>query len=160
MRIRRWTWSTARRPPHRLSGISLPVALRLASSLDAASSLSSGETLRGEPRIACWTSPSSLCASSTSLEPSSKRRRERSSIDSISTRRAGTVVSAILGLGSLLAGLGRSDVGAGRLGGEDLDRRRALVDQPRIRVPHLAADAELSVIAPGCVEQGGLARAA
>src|SRR6185369_664845 len=96
MRIRRCTWSTARRPPQRLSGISLPVDLRLARSFEAASSLSSGDMLRGEPRIACWTSARSLCASSTSFVPSSKRRRERSSIDSISTRRAGTLDSAIL----------------------------------------------------------------
>src|SRR6476659_6925608 len=100
MRIRRCTWWTARRPPQRLAGMSLPVDLRLARSFEAASSLSSGDMLRGEPRIACWTSARSLCASSTSLVPSSKRRRERSSIDSISTRRAGRVASAIL-LGSL-----------------------------------------------------------
>src|SRR3954454_22772652 len=95
MRISRCPWSTDRRPPHRVSGISLPVAFRLASRRDAASSLSSGDTLRGEPRITCWTSASSLCASSTSFVPSSKRRRERSSIDSISTRRAGRLVVVI-----------------------------------------------------------------
>src|SRR3954454_3876595 len=146
MRISLCTWSTDRRPPHRVSGISLPVDLRLASSFDAASSLSSGETVRGLPRIACWTSASSLCASSTSLVPSSKRRRERSSIDSISTSRAGTLVSAILGLGSLAADLGRSDVGLGIGGCQDLHGRRALVDQPRVRIPYLAADAHLRIV--------------
>ena len=49
MRISRWTWSTESRPPHRVSGISPPVAFKDASKRDAASSLSSGETLRGCP---------------------------------------------------------------------------------------------------------------
>src|SRR5579884_1992357 len=84
--------------------MSLPVALSEASKREAASSLSSGDTLRGDPMIACCTSARILCASSTSFVPSSKRRRERSSIDSISTRRAGRLVSAILvGFAPLLA---------------------------------------------------------
>src|SRR3954447_7958023 len=143
--------------------MSLPVALRLASSFDAASSLSSGDTLRGLPMIACWMSASSLCASSTSLVPSSNRRRDRSSIDSISTSRPGRVASAILvrrSLSPLLPGLGRGDVGAGIGRGQDLNRRRSLVDDTRIGIPDLAADAELGAVTPGDVEQADLARAA
>ena len=52
--------------------------------------------LRGLPISACWMSASSLCASSTSRVPSSKRRRERSSIDSISTSRPERLSSAML----------------------------------------------------------------
>src|SRR5690348_15374684 len=96
MRIRRCTWSTDRRPPHSVSGISPPLAFSDASSREAASSLSSGETVRGLPISACWMSASILCASSTSRVPSSKRRRERSSIDSISTRRPERFCSAML----------------------------------------------------------------
>jgi hypothetical protein len=59
--ISRCTWSTLRRPPQSVAGISLPLASD-ASSLGRFS-LSSGDTVRGLPISACWISPSRACAS-------------------------------------------------------------------------------------------------
>src|SRR5215212_8516479 len=73
-----------------------PAALSDVRRRDAASSLSSGDRLTGDPISSCWMSASALCASSTSREPSSKRRRERSIIDSTSARRAESDSSAMI----------------------------------------------------------------
>src|SRR5258705_8446745 len=61
---------------------------------------------------------------------------------------------------ALLPGLSRSDVSVSRRGGQNLKRRRALVDNARIGVPHGRADADLGALAPGCVEHAGFGLAA
>jgi hypothetical protein len=45
--------STASRPPHSVSGSSVPLALRLASRREAASSLSSADRVTGDPISSC-----------------------------------------------------------------------------------------------------------
>ena len=164
MRISRCTWSTDRRPPHRLSGISLPLALSDCEQPRRGFLAVLGRHgARADPMIACWMSPSSLCASSTRrgafLEAAARAVEHRFDLD----QPGGKIGFGHSGFGSpdfdLLPGLGRGDVGVGCRRRQDLQRRRRPCRRcacpgptPGERMPICASSR------PACVEQAGLAR--
>src|SRR5204863_7002997 len=163
-RISRCVWSTASRPPHKVSGISVPLAFNEASRREATSSLSSADMpLAGAPSRACWISPKVRCASSTIFIPSSKRRRARSRIDSSSASRAERLSAVILSFvppAFLVQLLGGRGLGIAFRRIDDGDRRLALVDNARRRIAGDRAGAQGGAVAAGTLQQAGLGAAA
>ena len=161
MRISRWTGSTARRPPHSVSGSSLPLALRLASSREAASSFSSGDRLTGVPSSGCWISASAACASSTSrLLPRTGGASGRASPRSRRGGRTGYLQLMLPRCRLLLRRLGRRGFAVGWLARRGSAASRPLVDDPRVGVAGGRADAERGAVAAGAFQHRRLGWAA